>query len=124
MAHKILLIDDERVNVALIKFGLAGNRYDVIEAVDGIEGLAKVNEENPDIIILDVMMPNMNGYEFMGELKALQGFQTTPVIMLTANETMEEMFKVEGVKAYFVKPVMIGELVAKIVECIGANPLE
>ena len=122
MAHKILLIDDERVNVALIKFGLAGNRYDVIEAVDGIEGLAKVNEENPDIIILDVMMPNMNGYEFMGELKALQGFQTTPVIMLTANETMEEMFKVEGVKAYFVKPVMIGELVAKIVECIGQNP--
>lgn len=122
MAHKILLIDDERVNVALIKFGLAGNRYDVIEAVDGIEGLAKVNEENPDIIILDVMMFNMNGYEFMGELKALQGFQTTPVIMLTANETMEEMFKDEGVKAYFVKPVMIGELVAKIVECIGQNP--
>ena len=68
------------------------------------------------------MMPNMNGYEFMGELKALQGFQTTPVIMLTANETMEDMFKLEGVKAYFVKPIMVNELVAKIVECIGANP--
>jgi len=124
MPHKILLIDDERVNVALIKLGLASNRYNVIEAADGIEGLEKVKEVNPDIIILDVMMPNMNGYEFMGELKALQGFRTTPVIMLTANETMQDMFKLEGVKAYFVKPVMLNELVAKIVECLGENPEE
>lgn len=121
MAHKVLLVDDERVNVALIKFGLASLRYHVIEAVDGIEGLAKVEAEKPDIIILDVMMPKMNGYEFMGELKARQGFQTTPVIMLTANETMQDMFKLEGVKAYFVKPVMVRQLAEKIVECIGPN---
>ena len=123
MAHKILIVDDERVNMALIKFGLSEKRYEVVEASDGLEGLQQVRKESPDLIVLDVRMPNMNGYEFMGELKSIQGYKTTPVIMLTANETMEDVFKLEGVKAYFVKPVKITELVSKIVECLGPNEI-
>ena len=123
MAHKILLVDDDQINIAIVKFGLAERRYEVIVAQDGEEGLTKVAGEKPDLIVLDVQMPKMNGYEFMAELKHIQGFTTTPVIMLTANETMQDVFQVEGVKDYFVKPVKIASLIQKVVDCIGPNPL-
>jgi CheY-like chemotaxis protein len=123
MAHKILLVDDDRINIALVKFALAEQRYEVIVAFDGDEGLEKVNKESPDLIILDVQMPRMNGYEFMAGLKRSQGVKTTPVLMLTANETMEDMFKLEGVKGYFVKPVDQQKLKASIVHHLGPNPI-
>lgn len=122
MAHKILVVDDERITVALVKFGLAEKMYDVVVAHDGAEGLEAVQAEKPDLIVLDVQMPKMNGFEFMNELKDIQGVDTTPVIMLTANETMEDVFKLEGVKGYFVKPVNLPLLIEKIVECLGENP--
>ena len=124
MAHKILVVDDDKINITLVKFALAEQKYDVVVAEDGEQGLEQVKEENPDLIILDVQMPNMNGYEFMGELKELQGMEATPVLMLTANETMEDVFKLEGVKGYFVKPVDLPELIEKIKECIGPNPID
>jgi len=124
MPHKILVVDDDRIGTTLVKFGLSEQRYDVLVAGDGQEALGMVKDEVPDLIVLDVMMPNMNGYEFMTELKQLQGVETTPVIMLTANETMEDVFKLEGVKGYFVKPVIIHKLVVKIKECLGENPFD
>ena len=123
MPHKILVVDDERVSLSLIKFGLAAERYYIIMAHDGQEALQKFEEERPDLIILDVQMPNMNGYEFMQELKQRQGIKTTPVIMVTSNETMEDLFLLEGVKAYFVKPVKLTELIEKVRQCLGSNPL-
>ena len=119
--HRILIVDDEKINMALVKFNLAEKGYEVIQAQDGAEGIEKVKEFSPDLIILDIQMPYMNGYEFMAELKRIQGCQTTKVIMLTANETMEDIFKLEGVKGYFVKPVDMKELVNKIVELLGEN---
>lgn len=116
--QKILIIDDDRLNTTLIKFTLAQEGYEVILAGDGKEGLEQVEQENPNLIILDIQMPNMNGYEFMTELKSIQGFETTPVIMLTANENMEDVFKVEGVKGYFVKPVEPKALIEKVTEII------
>lgn len=123
MAHKILIIDDEQINTTIVKFGLSEKRYDVSTAKDGQEGLDLVKQQKPDLIILDAQMPNMNGYEFVGEIKRVEGAQNIPIIMLTANETMEGMFKLEGVKEYFVKPVKMPELVAKIVSYLGENPL-
>ena len=122
MAHKILIIDDDKINIALIKFGLAERRYEVTVAHDGQEGLELVKKYKPDMIILDVYMPKMNGYEFMTELKSIDWLIAPPVIMLTANETMQDVFKLEGVKGYFVKPVEMKDLLKKIVECIGENP--
>jgi len=121
--HKILVVDDERITVALVKFGLAEQRYEVIVANDGDEGIEKVKSQKPDLIILDVQMPTMNGYEFMTELKKIQGVETTPVVMLTANETMQDVFRLEGVKGYFVKPVDLPLLKRKIQEVLGENPL-
>lgn len=116
MANKILMIDDEQVSRALIKFGLAQENFDILTASDGIKGMEMVKRYHPDIIILDVQMPNMNGYEFMEELNK-QGI-TTPVIVLTANQTLENLFKLEGIKGYFVKPVNMEKLVDKIRECL------
>lgn len=121
MAHKILVVDDEKVSLSLVKFGLAANRYEVVTATDGDVGLERVKSDRPDLIVLDVGLPNLNGYEFMQELKKMDGFEQTPVIVLTGNETMEEVFKLEGIKEYYVKPVDISELVKRIVDCLGEN---
>ena len=123
MAHKILVVDDDKISVALVKFGLAQERYEVIIANDGEEALGKVQTEKPDLIVLDICMPKMNGYEFMTELKRLEGVKTTPVIMLTGNETMSDIFRLEGVKGYFVKPVDLPKLITKIKNCLGENPI-
>ncbi len=121
VAHKILVVDDEKINVTVVKFRIAEKGYEVSLAYDGEEGLKKVQSDKPDLIILDVQMPNMNGYEFMTELKQLEGFESIPVIMLTANETMQDVFQLEGVKGYFVKPVDFDALFEKINECLGPN---
>lgn len=124
MAHKILLVDDDRINISLLKFTLAEKRYEVFVASDGEEGIEFLKSKRPDLVVLDVQMPKMNGFEFMNELKMLEGVDTTPVIMLTANETMEDMFKLEGVKAYYVKPVHPPTIISKIKEILGENPIE
>lgn len=123
MAHKILIVDDEKINIAIVKFGLAEQRYEVAVANDGLEGLELVKKLKPDLVILDVQMPNMNGFEFMAELKLIEHIIPPPVLMLTANETMRDVFHLEGVKGYFVKPVELKKLIKKIIECIGENPV-
>jgi len=90
MPHKILVVDDDKIHVKLVKSGLVSAGYSVIVAFDGEEGFEKVKSENPDLIVLDIGMPKMNGYEFMTELKSLQGFETTPTIVLTVNETLDK----------------------------------
>ncbi|MCA9399481.1 MAG: response regulator [Candidatus Omnitrophica bacterium] len=122
MAHKILIVDDERINMALVKFGLSEQRYQVVEAKDGVEGIEKVKEEKPNLIVLDIQMPNMNGYEFMAELKSLDDIDPPPVIMLTASDSMEDLFRMEGVKDYFVKPVDLKALAKSIKNILGENP--
>lgn len=121
MSHKILVVDDERVSLSLIKFGLSANRYNVITATDGDIGLELLKAEKPHLVVLDIGLPRLNGYEFMQEMKMLDGLSQTPVIVLTANETMEQVFKLEGIKQYYVKPVDIGQLVERIKQCLGEN---
>jgi two-component system alkaline phosphatase synthesis response regulator PhoP len=121
MTYKILIVDDERVNTALVKFSLAQEQYQVVTAQDGEEGLSMAQKEKPDLIILDIQMPKMNGYEFMEELRKNSLLAKIPVLMMTANETLEDLFKLEGVKGYFVKPVKMPELISKIRQCLGED---
>ena len=121
MPHTILVVDDE-LNVTLVKFGLSQARYKVLVAHDGDEALTVARQQKPHLIVLDVMMPKMSGFEFMNELKVDQVLNTIPVIMLTANENMEGLFKLEGVKGYFVKPVNLKKMVDKIQSILGENP--
>ncbi|MCK5180309.1 MAG: response regulator, partial [Candidatus Omnitrophica bacterium] len=104
MPQKILIVDDDKGIVEVVKIALTKKGYEVFTAGDGNEGIEKVKAHSPDLILLDVVMPEMNGYEFLRALKALEGKALTPVVMVTAKEEMEELFKFEGVKEYIVKP--------------------
>ena len=118
VGRKILLVDDDKGVVEVIKRALEENKYDVITAYDGKEGFEKVNSDDPDLIVLDIRMPSMNGYEFMRALreeKRNQNQPMTPVIMLTAKEEMEAVFRMEGAKGYLVNPAT---LIRKIQECL------
>ena len=124
MAHKILLIDDDKGIVEVIKNVLSGQNYEIVTAFDGKEGLEKVQNEDPDLIVLDIRMPSMNGYEFMRTLRTERnssGKPMVPVIVLTAKEKMEEVFKLEGAKGYLVKPVDPVQLTKKIEECLACD---
>ena len=124
MAQKILLIDDDKGIVEVIKNVLEGQNYIIVTAFDGKDGLKKVQSEDPDLIVLDIRMPSMNGYEFMRTLRAERRDSDrpmVPVIVLTAKEKMEEIFKLEGAKEYLVKPVDPILLAKKIEECLSSD---
>lgn len=124
MAKKILIIDDDKGVIEVISNILTGQNYEVVSALDGKEGLEQVKNESPDLIVLDIRMPSMNGYEFIRTLRAdlgSAGQPMIPVIILTAKEEMEEVFRMEGAKGYLVKPVDPVKLTKKIEECLSGN---
>jgi len=124
---KILIVDDDKVVVEVIKKILVGQNYEVATAYDGKEGIEKVKSEKPDLIILDIRMPSMNGYEFMRTLRselANADGPMVPVIVLTAIEKMEKVFKAEGAKGYLVKPVDPPVLLAEIEGLLKKSPFE
>ena len=111
---KILIIEDELDLIKGLKLNLSDEGYDVDWAVNGVEGLRKATEETPDLILLDIMLPEMNGLEVCRRLR--QKNTDIPVIMLTAKG--EEIDKVVGLEIgaddYMTKPFSIRELVARI----------
>jgi len=113
MPKKVLIIDDEKNIVDIINFNLKKEGYKVLTAADGEEGVAVVFAENPDLILLDIMMPKMDGYEVCKKVREKKG---TPIIMLTARA--EEVDKVLGLEMgaddYVTKPFGIRELMARV----------
>lgn len=113
MSKKILVVDDEKAIADIIKFNLKKEGYDVITANDGEEGILKAFTENPDLILLDIMMPKVDGYEVC---KKVREKFSTPIIMLTARA--EEVDKVLGLELgaddYVTKPFGIRELMARV----------
>ena len=118
MAQKILVIDDDRINVKIIQSRLENEGYEATTALDGTEGLEMVKKSLPDLIILDIQMPKMNGYTFMIELKKIPSGVSIPVIVLTAYDDMEPIFRLKGVREYLVKPINFDELFEKIKKCL------
>lgn len=104
--RKILVVDDERHIVRLIQVNLERAGYQVVTAFDGKEGLKKVEAEKPDLIVLDVMMPYMDGFEVLKRLQANQSTRNIPVVMLTAKAQDADVFRgwSSGVSAYLTKP--------------------
>ena len=113
LQKKVLIVDDEKNIVDIIAFNLKKEGFQVIKAGDGEEGLKKTFEQQPDIILLDIMMPKMDGYE---TCKKIREKLQTPIIMLTARA--EEVDKVLGLELgaddYVTKPFGIRELVARV----------
>jgi len=108
---KILIIEDEIKLRETLSELLSLSRYDVTEAKDGLEGLEKVKQSNPDLIICDVMMPTLDGYGFMKLLKQ-SSYSNIPVLFLTAKTEKLDLERgiALGAKAYLLKPFSFQEL--------------
>ena len=110
---KILIVDDDVTFLKTIEPFLRSQGFDVMIAHNGAEGIQQL-KENPHLIILDVQMPVMDGYEFIIEKKRIEGDKKVPVIVLTAKDGMAEMFKVEGAREYMLKPFQPSSLLKSI----------
>lgn len=119
MSKKILVIDDEPDFLMVMEMRLRSQGYEAIIASEGDEGLKKAKTRQPDLILLDIMMPKMDGYTFVLELKKMESLKNTPIIVLTAKDKMEDIFKLEGVSDYLLKPCDEEELLAKIRKHLG-----
>ena len=110
---KILVVDDEALLVKGIRFNLQNEGYDVITGSDGLEAVRLVQEQNPDLVVLDVMMPNMDG---MSACAKIREFSNVPIILLTAKtDDMDKLMGFDvGADDYLTKPFNILELKARI----------
>ncbi|MBS3133141.1 response regulator [Candidatus Woesearchaeota archaeon] len=117
---KILVVDDELNVRKLVSFILTSNGYSAIEASDAEEGIEKAKQEKPDLIVLDVMMPNMDGFEAAQKLRSGKKTKDIPILMLSSRAQFED--KMKGIDAgamdYITKPFDRNEFLEKIKECL------
>ncbi len=113
---RILVVDDEPDVVAMFTRALEGEQFEVLQAYDGISGVDIAGSEHPDLILLDIMMPMMSGYEVLQELRSDPQTQHIPVICVTSAHSQEarESSKSAGAQAILVKPFRTAELVAQV----------
>jgi len=119
MSKKILIIDDDPVGITLMSGRIGKEGFAILTAVNGRLGLEYARREKPDLIILDIEMPEMNGYSFVLELKQIPELNKTPVIVTTAHEENRPIFARRGISHYLVKPVKFDELFKMVSELIG-----
>jgi len=119
--RKILIVDDEEALIRLVTLYLKYHNYEVISAVDGQEGLEKAKTERPDVIVLDLMLPKMDGYKVCGLLKKDTRYAKTPIILFTAKAQEKDIKLGEevGADAYITKPFEPEVLLSKIEELTG-----
>lgn len=123
MAKKILIVDDEEDIAFSIARRLTGSGYEAICAEDGIEGLRRAQTESPDLIILDLMLPKMDGFKVCRLLKFDERYKRIPIIMLSARSQEADVAQGRemGAECYMTKPFDSGKLLAKINELLGAT---
>lgn len=119
-AKRILLVDDETQLVEMVKMRLEANDYEVLCAHDGQEALDKARKEKPDLIILDLMLPKIDGYKVCRMLKFDEKYRNIPIILFTARaqETDIKLGKEVGADAYIAKPFDPPSLLEKIKELL------
>jgi DNA-binding response OmpR family regulator len=117
---KILVVEDERLIVSMLEDLLERNHYEVVFAVDGEEGLNKARSAQPDLIILDIMLPKLDGLRICRLLKFDLKYRHIPIVMLTARagEADRELALQSGANEYMVKPFSPQNLLAKISELL------
>ncbi len=113
---KVLVVDDEVYIVHILDFSLRMEGYEVVTALDGEQALEKVKSERPDLIVLDIMMPKLDGYDTCKRLKASQDTRDIPVILLSAKgRNVDQRMGFEaGADDYITKPFSPRKLVEKI----------
>jgi len=119
----VLLIDDEVDLVEMLKFQLNKKGYHVVTALDGLEGLERLKTVHPDLIILDVNMPRMNGIEFYNQICDAENKPKYPIFVLTARANLENLFKDLDVKGFMSKPFEVHRLIEDIDKILASGSL-
>ena len=117
MGKTILVVDDDPMNVRMAEFALKKNSYDVVTANSGPECLEKIQENNVDLVLLDIEMPQMNGIETFEQIRADSNFANLPIVFLTASGDGDNVQKAKelGAADYLKKPFLPPDLL----KCVG-----
>lgn len=120
---KILYVEDNPQNMRLVRKMLMAGGYEIIEASDGISGLTKAAAEKPDLILMDINLPDIDGMEVTARIKANPDLRHIPIIALTANAMYgdRERFTAAGCDGYLAKPVTRTELLNTVAEFLDAE---
>src|SRR5512145_1480608 len=121
MAKTILTVDDSASMRQMVRLALSGAGYDVIEACDGRDGLAKAKGGGINMVLTDLNMPNMDGLGLIRELRALPAFKGVPIIFLTteSDEAKKTEAKAAGATAWIVKPFQESQLLGVVKKVLG-----
>lgn len=120
---KILVVDDEVYILHILDFILGAENYDVVTATNGEQALQKVREEKPDLVILDIMMPKLDGYETCRLIKKDPATKAIPVILLTAKgrEVDQKLGREVGAADYMTKPFSPTKLIERVQAILGVR---
>ena len=125
MNNKILVIEDDPIALRLVQYTLQHEGYQVLTAPTGLEGLKKAREENPDLIVMDVMLPGIDGFEICHRLRADPQTAQLPILMLSAKA--QEIDRAMGLKVgandYLSKPASPSEIIRKIKRMLAQTSL-
>ena len=123
VGKKILVVEDSTTQRKIICKMLSQSGYRTMQASDGYEAIVTVGKEKPDLILLDIIMPGMDGYKVMSAIKEKEGMKNVPIIMLTSRDKLIDKMrgKVSGTNEYLTKPFKSEELIAKIDKYLRAD---
>lgn len=118
---KILLVDDSLTGLMMAQLALRRGAYDVVTARNGKEAIQKALSERPDLIIMDVVMPELNGFQACKKLRTMEPTRTTPILLLTSRREEESVANgyATGCTEYLLKPVNGPELLTKVKGYLG-----
>ena len=124
MTHKLLLVDDDKEIIDSLEPRLRREGYDVSVAFDGEEALTKVKEHNPDVILLDLMLPKVNGFEVLKDIRLKFKDKWRPIIIISAKHELEAVKKCYDLEAdhYLTKPCSIEKILRGIETMISLIP--
>jgi two-component system, chemotaxis family, chemotaxis protein CheY len=119
--RRVLLIEDDAAVLEATGEVLSDEGYVVLAAANGQEALSSVNGRLPDVVLLDLMMPVMNGWQFVQEFRKLPGAGEIPLIVLSAGRDVVESAEALGAVDYLIKPFDISELLEKVARAVGRS---
>ena len=121
MSETVLIVDDEEYIVTSLEYVMKSAGYDVVVAYDGEQAIEKIKETGPDLLILDVMMPKLDGFEVCEKIRANPLWKSIRIIMLTAKgrDTEREKGLSLGADAYMTKPFSTRDILKRVAELLG-----
>ncbi len=119
---KVLIVDDERLTRAVLQHNIVLEGYDVIVAGDGREAMNKIREVTPDLIVVDLVMPDMNGFEMCRRIRSNKDTIKTPVIVVSALQSLSDIeeAKISGANVYLTKPIKPDEFMSHVKKFLGS----